>query len=98
MAAGVDQAAARHGIAYVDWSQQEFGIAAALSGDAAMQAAYQSGDPYLASFWRFLAEQGHGRLITHDGNALRRSWRRGSLLMRLTSWQATERMMGTASG
>jgi hypothetical protein len=37
-----------HGIAYVDWSQQEFGIAAALSGDAAMQAAYQSGDCYLA--------------------------------------------------
>jgi hypothetical protein len=37
-----------HGIAYVDWSQQEFGIAAALSGDAAMQSAYGSGDPYLA--------------------------------------------------
>jgi DNA polymerase-1 len=37
-----------HGIAYVDWSQQEFGIAAALSGDVAMQAAYLSGDPYLA--------------------------------------------------
>jgi hypothetical protein len=37
-----------HGIAYVDWSQQEFGIAAALSGDANMQAAYQSGDPYFA--------------------------------------------------
>jgi hypothetical protein len=37
-----------HGIAYVDWSQQEFGIAAALSGDAAMQGAYRSGDPYLA--------------------------------------------------
>jgi len=36
-----------HGIAYVDWSQQEFGIAAALSGDANMQASYQSGDPYL---------------------------------------------------
>jgi len=36
------------GIAYVDWSQQEFGIAAALSGDFAMQAAYLSGDPYLA--------------------------------------------------
>jgi DNA polymerase I len=34
--------------AYVDWSQQEFGIAAALSGDLAMQAAYRSGDPYLA--------------------------------------------------
>jgi DNA polymerase I-like protein with 3'-5' exonuclease and polymerase domains len=35
-------------LAYVDWSQQEFGIAAALSGDPAMMAAYESGDPYLA--------------------------------------------------
>ena len=35
-------------VAYVDWQQQEFGIAAALSGDTAMQAAYRSGDPYLA--------------------------------------------------
>jgi DNA polymerase I len=37
-----------YAVAYVDWAQQEFGIAAALSGDAAMQAAYRSGDPYLA--------------------------------------------------
>jgi hypothetical protein len=36
-----------HGIAYIDWSQQEFGIAAALSVDPLMMAAYQSGDPYL---------------------------------------------------
>jgi len=36
------------GLAYIDWSQQEFGIAAALSGDRAMQDAYLSGDPYLA--------------------------------------------------
>ena len=36
------------GIAYIDWSQQEFGIAAALSGDKKMKAAYKSGDPYLA--------------------------------------------------
>lgn len=36
------------GLAYVDWSQQEFGIAAALSGDLAMRDAYKSGDPYLA--------------------------------------------------
>jgi len=43
-----------HGVAYIDWSQQEFGIAAALSGDAAMQAAYLSGDPYLA-----FAKQAH---------------------------------------
>ena len=35
-------------VAYVDWEQQEFGIAAALSGDTAMRAAYASGDPYLA--------------------------------------------------
>ena len=35
-------------LAYVDWSQQEFGIAAYLSGDAKMKEAYLSGDPYLA--------------------------------------------------
>jgi len=35
-------------VAYVDWSQQEIGIAAALSGDAAMMAAYESGDFYLS--------------------------------------------------
>jgi len=35
------------GVAYIDWRQQEFGIAAALSRDEAMQAAYSSGDPYL---------------------------------------------------
>lgn len=34
-------------LAYVDWSQQEFGIGAALSRDNAMMAAYRSGDPYL---------------------------------------------------
>jgi DNA polymerase-1 len=37
-----------YGLAYIDWSQQEFGIAAALSGDPMMMAAYRSGDPYLA--------------------------------------------------
>jgi hypothetical protein len=36
------------GLAYIDWGQQEFGIAAALSGDKNMLAAYQSGDPYLS--------------------------------------------------
>lgn len=35
------------GLAYIDWSQQEFAIAAALSGDRNMQQAYISGDPYL---------------------------------------------------
>jgi DNA polymerase family A len=36
------------GLAYIDWGQQEFGIAAALSGDRHMLQAYESGDPYLA--------------------------------------------------
>lgn len=35
-------------LAYIDWGQQEVGIAAALSGDVAMAAAYLSGDPYLS--------------------------------------------------
>jgi hypothetical protein len=34
-------------LGYLDWSQQEFGIAAALSGDTAMMEAYRSSDPYL---------------------------------------------------
>lgn len=37
-----------YGVAYVDYEQQEFGIAAALSGDVAMQQAYASADPYLS--------------------------------------------------
>ncbi len=35
-------------LVYLDWCQQEFGIAAALSGDERMMCAYESGDPYLA--------------------------------------------------
>lgn len=35
-------------VAYIDYSSQEFGTAAALSQDPAMMAAYKSGDPYLA--------------------------------------------------
>lgn len=37
-----------YGIAYIDWSQQEFGIAAALSQDPLMMEAYASGDPYMS--------------------------------------------------
>jgi DNA polymerase I len=37
-----------YAVAYIDWSQQEFGIAAALSHDRKMMSAYRSGDPYLA--------------------------------------------------
>lgn len=35
-------------IAYIDWSQQELGIAAKLSGDEMMQKVYRDSDPYLA--------------------------------------------------
>jgi hypothetical protein len=44
---GLIQPPPGHAVAYIDWSQQEFGIAGALSGDAAMMDAYSSGDPYL---------------------------------------------------
>ena len=36
-------------LAHCDWSAQEFGVAAALSGDGAMWEAYSTGDPYLAT-------------------------------------------------
>lgn len=36
-----------YALAYIDWSQQEFGIAAALSGDANMRKSYLARDPYL---------------------------------------------------
>jgi hypothetical protein len=45
---GLIRPEAGRALAYVDWAQQEFGIAAALSGDPAMLEAYRSGDPYLA--------------------------------------------------
>jgi hypothetical protein len=45
---GLIQPPPGHAVAYVDWAQQEIGIAAALSGDPALQAAYRSGDCYLA--------------------------------------------------
>jgi DNA polymerase-1 len=35
-------------LAYIDYSQQELGIAAALSGDENLIRAYKSGDPYIA--------------------------------------------------
>ena len=35
-------------LGYIDFEQEEFQIAGALSGDEAMQRAYSSGDPYLA--------------------------------------------------
>ena len=36
-----------YAVSYLDFQQQEFGIAAALSGDPNMIEAYETGDPYL---------------------------------------------------
>jgi DNA polymerase I len=56
-----------HAVAYVDWRQQEFGIAAALSGDVAMQAAYRSADPYLAFAKQAGAVPADATKTTHGG-------------------------------
>jgi len=53
------------GLAYLDWGQQEFGIAAALSGDAAMKTAYTSGDPYLAFAKQAGAVPDNATKLTH---------------------------------
>ena len=37
-----------HGLAYLDWKSQEIAIAAALSGDENLRAAYETGDPYMS--------------------------------------------------
>jgi len=55
------------GLAYVDWSQQEFGIAAALSGDLAMMEAYKTGDPYLAFAKQAGAVPQDATKQTHEG-------------------------------
>lgn len=54
------------GLAYVDWSQQEFGIAAALSQDPAMMQAYRSGDPYLAFAIQAGAVPVDATKVTHE--------------------------------
>jgi hypothetical protein len=48
-----------NGLAYLDYSSQEFGIAAWISADQNMQDAYKSGDPYL-----WFAKK--GGLIPHE--------------------------------
>jgi DNA polymerase-1 len=53
------------GVAYLDWSQQEFGIAAYLSQDTKMIDAYTSGDPYLAFAKQAGAIPPEGTKTTH---------------------------------
>jgi DNA polymerase-1 len=62
---GLIRPAPGFGIAYLDWSQQEFGIAAWLSQDPRMIAAYASGDPYLAFAKQAGAIPAEGTKTTH---------------------------------
>ena len=54
-------------VAYIDYGQQEFGIAAALSNDESMATAYRSGDPYLAFGKQAGAIPPEGTKKTHGG-------------------------------
>ena len=56
-----------YAVAYIDWRQQEIGIAAALSGDQALQAAYLSGDCYLAFAKQAGAVPQDATKATHGG-------------------------------
>ncbi len=58
-------------IAYVDWSQQEFAIAGALSGDPGMMEAYSSGDPYLTFAKQAGAVPPNATKKTHPGERTR---------------------------
>jgi DNA polymerase I len=53
-------------LAYLDYSQQEFAIAAGLSRDPAMRDAYESGDPYLAFAQQAGAAPGGATKATHS--------------------------------
>lgn len=54
-----------HALALIDWGQQEFGIAAALSQDTAMMAAYETGDPYMAFAVMAAAAPAQATAATH---------------------------------
>lgn len=53
-------------LAILDYSQQEFAIGAALSGDKAMKSDYSSGDPYLAFAIRAGAAPREATATTHS--------------------------------
>ena len=54
-------------VAYIDYGQQEFAIAAKLSGDRSMVEAYASGDPYLTFAKQAGAIPPEGTKETHGG-------------------------------
>jgi hypothetical protein len=62
---GLIQPAPGRGVVYIDWEQQEFGIAGALSDDRAMMEAYVSGDPYLTFAKQAGAVPAYATKVTH---------------------------------
>jgi hypothetical protein len=64
---GLIQPADGTALAYLDYEQQEFGIAAALSKDEAMMEAYRTGDPYLTFAKQAGAVPADATKLTHDG-------------------------------
>jgi hypothetical protein len=55
-----------YALAHIDWAQQEFGIAASLSGDQMMKRAYSSGDPYLAFAKQANAVPSNATKVSHE--------------------------------
>jgi DNA polymerase-1 len=91
-------------LAYIDWSAQEHGVMAALSGDPGLLDDYRRGDPYLAMAHRFGYAPAGATKATHPEVrdkfkvvVLATSYGMGSktLSTRLqTSSQAAERLLG----
>ena len=90
------QPAPGNALAYIDYEQQEFGIAAYLSGDEAMMAAYESGDSYLAFAKQAGAvpldatKQSHARAWVIQGLRTRSSIRHGRRRFGRSSWPYPE--------
>lgn len=71
---GIVRPPAGWAIGYVDFSSQEIAVAAGLSGDAQLVAAYESGDPYLAFGKRAGMIPGDGTAESHhDARAICKS-------------------------
>ena len=92
------------GVAYIDWCQQEHGIAAVLSGDRAMQAAYFRGIPTLSSPSRrapFLptlprVPRAQARIV--QAVRSRRRLRHGGRRLGAADWQVADRRPRPAAG
>jgi len=84
-------------LAYIDWSQQEFGIAAALSGDKNMQKAYQDGDPYL--YFAKLANAIPENATKQSHPEIRKNFKECILAVQygMGSWSLAERIKRTES-